>query len=262
MSSFLLSNRESSFSYPFLLDPVLPLDQPVTRQNCKPNITQNQSPSPTDERENPYELALARSRSSSKSGHQHHGKNDSKPPSPINTLHRQLSGDQDTPPPAWKRRSSVNSRSPSSSSVHTTNTNGGPPSATRRHPGLQMSLSAAHGQPLPDAGPLNETPDNSPPDLAELGLPQPAFRRRSNASSGRSSNRSSSHSLSGMGLTSEELWQLDHPDASNPTTRSDERPLTTARRHSKQYERPQPWQGGLPGEVICEYTFEISLPIA
>lgn len=113
-----------------------------------------------------------------------------------------------------------------------------------------MTFSSTNGQSMPDAGTLHETPNGSPADLAELGLPQPAFRRRSNASSGRSSRGSSTHSLTG--LTSEQLWQMDHPDLSNPSRQSRERPLDTVRRMSQNFDQPQPWQGGLPGEVICE----------
>lgn len=111
-----------------------------------------------------------------------------------------------------------------------------------------MTLSGTT-QPLPDAGPLNESPNASGIDLAELGLPQPAFRRRSHASSGRSSNRSSTHSL--VGLTSEELWQLDQPDLSNPMRSSAETPLITARRNSRIGRSPSS-QGYISPEVICK----------
>lgn len=72
---------------------------------------ENQSPSPTEVAENPYEQAFAPLRTSSLQvcppG----------PPSPVNTLHSRLSGDPDSPPPAWKRRSSADRR-PSISSEH------------------------------------------------------------------------------------------------------------------------------------------------
>jgi len=112
-----------------------------------------------------------------------------------------------------------------------------------------MTLSTGLKQPLPDQMFLHESPNNSSTDLAELGLPQPAFRRRSNAS-GLSSNRSSMHSLT-SGLTSEELWKMDQeanqPDLSNPSRQARERPLDTVRRMSRTYEPPSQ----LPGEVIC-----------
>lgn len=61
---------------------------------------QNQSPSPTEERQDPFNnLSRARSSSSSRAP--------TSPVSPTNTLLRQLSGDPEHPPPAWKRRSSV-----------------------------------------------------------------------------------------------------------------------------------------------------------
>jgi hypothetical protein len=113
-----------------------------------------------------------------------------------------------------------------------------------------MTLSTGLRQPLPDQMFLHESPNSSSTDLAELGLPQPAFatRRRSNAS-GISSNRSSTHSL-----TSEELWKMDQeanqPDLSNPTRQAKERPLDTVRRMSRTFEQPTINQ--LPGEVICE----------
>jgi hypothetical protein len=102
---------------------------------------------------------------------------------------------------------------------------------------------------MPDQMFMHESPNNSSTDLAELGLPQPAFRRRSNASgTGLSSNRSSMHSL-----TSEELWKMDQeanqPDLSNPTRQAKERPLDTVRRMSRGYDQPNMSQ--LPGEVIC-----------
>ncbi|WWC88825.1 uncharacterized protein L201_003738 [Kwoniella dendrophila CBS 6074] len=80
-----------------------------------------QSPSPNETTENPYETTLAARRSLSQKKRTGSGG----PPSPINTvntLHRQLSGDPESPPPAWKRRPSVNTRqqprSPTSSNTH------------------------------------------------------------------------------------------------------------------------------------------------
>ena len=112
-----------------------------------------------------------------------------------------------------------------------------------------MTLSSTRQQ-LPEQMFIHESPNLSSTDLAELGLPQPAFRRRSNASgTGLSSNRSSMHSL-----TSEELWKMDQeanqPDLSNPTRQAKERPLDTVRRLSRGYDMPTMSQ--LPGEVICK----------
>jgi hypothetical protein len=114
-----------------------------------------------------------------------------------------------------------------------------------------MTLSTTRQQ-LPEQMFIHESPNSSSTDLAELGLPQPAFRRRSNASgTGLSSNRSSMHSL-----TSEELWKMDQeanqPDLSNPTRQAKERPLDTVRRLSRGYDMPTMSQ--LPGEVICKST--------
>jgi hypothetical protein len=119
-----------------------------------------------------------------------------------------------------------------------------------------MTLSTTRQQ-MPDQMFIHESPNNSSTDLAELGLPQPAFRRRSNASgTGLSSNRSSMHSL-----TSEELWKMDQeanqPDLSNPTRQAKERPLDTVRRLSRGYDMPTMSQ--LPGEVICKSTFPFVL---
>lgn len=121
-----------------------------------------------------------------------------------------------------------------------------------------MTLSTTRQQ-LPDQMFIHESPNSSSTDLAELGLPQPAFRRRSNASgTGLSSNRSSMHSL-----TSEELWKMDQeanqPDLSNPTRQAKERPLDTVRRMSKGYDLPT--MSHLPGEVICTfYILFLSFP--
>jgi len=119
-----------------------------------------------------------------------------------------------------------------------------------------MTLSTTRQQ-MPDQMFIHESPNSSSTDLAELGLPQPAFRRRSNASgTGLSSNRSSMHSL-----TSEELWKMDQeanqPDLSNPTRQAKERPLDTVRRLSRGYDMPTMSQ--LPGEVICKSTFTFVL---
>lgn len=90
------------------------LQRYICINNHRPKlIGQNQSPSPTEERTDPFS-ALQRARS----GGSH--KTPPSPSSPINSLHRQLSGDPDHPPPAWQRRSSFRdgknpSRSPSKS---------------------------------------------------------------------------------------------------------------------------------------------------
>jgi hypothetical protein len=123
-----------------------------------------------------------------------------------------------------------------------------------------MTLSTGLTQPLPDQMSLHESPNASSADLADLGLPQPAFRRRSNNSSPLSSNRSSMHSL--HGLTSEEIWKMDQeanqPDLSNPNRPARERPLDTVRRLSRTFEQPNINQ--LPGEIICKSPHSSFLP--
>ncbi|WVF69304.1 hypothetical protein IAT40_004080 [Kwoniella sp. CBS 6097] len=235
---------------------------------------ENQSPSPNETTDNPYETALA-PRSSSLQKRRGSG-----PPSPVNTvntLHRQLSGDPESPPPAWKRRPTVSSkhsrspstgsnqpapsnrsaRSPSETSVRSRNSlhNGNPP--RRQHPGLAMTTSASPkpAVPLPNGMFLHESPNGSSTSLSEhpdLALPNPAFRRRNGGGSNRSSIASQQDLSS---LTSEELWALgqeqDVPDMSNPMRQAAERPLDTVRRMSKRVDKSEyMYAGGLPGDVI------------
>lgn len=230
------------------------------------DTAQNQSP--VEEQPNPYELSLTRSTSSGKaSNHAGHARTGSNgPPSSVdttNSLHRQLSGDPENPPPAWQRRPSVSTqrsgrgRSPSytssiSATIHSqtspiAETPKGTPS-TRRHKGLAMTSVQDQSEESPVGMALADDPT--------LMLPQPAFRRRNGGSSSRSSIASSQDLSS---LTSEELWNLDHEgkagpiaDMSNPMRNSAERPLDTVRRMSTRLEKT--YQGGLPGEVICELT--------
>ncbi|WRT67631.1 uncharacterized protein IL334_004603 [Kwoniella shivajii] len=205
---------------------------------------EHQSPSPTETTDNPYETTLA-SRSSSSPRRRGSG-----PPSPVNTvntLHRQLSGDPESPPPAWKRRPTVStrqSRSPNQNSNINTNVENKPyspvdvdsasisrsprsPSETsvksrhsinsnnRRYPpsNLTMTTTAAMRNPvgLPNGMFLHESPNGSSTSLhdGELVLPNPAFRRRNVNGNGSSSNRSSIALNQDLSsLTSEELWAL------------------------------------------------------
>ncbi|WVR06208.1 hypothetical protein IAU60_003238 [Kwoniella sp. DSM 27419] len=239
---------------------------------------EHQSPSPNETTDNPYETSLAQ-RSTSFSGRKN---SVTSPSATVNTLHRQLSGDPESPPPAWKRRPSVttrNSRSPTIGPVPLS-----PPSASpstrsprspsessvrsrhsvnsgqiaRRHPNLTMTTasSARNPLPMPNGMFLHESPNGSSTSLsdhADLALPNPAFRRRAGGSGSNRSSIASSQDLSA--LTSEELWALGHeqeiPDMSNPTRQAAERPLDTVRRMSKRLERgDQNYYGGLPGDVI------------
>ncbi|WWC62389.1 uncharacterized protein I303_104985 [Kwoniella dejecticola CBS 10117] len=246
-----------------------------------------QSPSPTETHDNPYETTLA-ARSSSLPHRRGSG-----PPSPINTvntLHRQLSGDPESPPPAWKRRPTVSNRqrspsseahqrspgsaesqqgqssqrSPSQSSVKSRNSLNSPNGVSRRPPsGLMMTTAVAAAPspksavPMPNGMFLHESPNGSSTDLAntDLALPNPAFRRRGNGSSSNRSSIASSQDLNS--LTSEELWSLgqredDIPDMSNPMRQAAERPLDTVRRESRRMDqRPESYvHVGLPGDVI------------
>ncbi|KAK8858453.1 hypothetical protein IAR55_002680 [Kwoniella newhampshirensis] len=234
---------------------------------------ENQSPSPEETNENPYEVTLARRRSrrSSRTSHGSGGIATS-PNSTVNTLHRQLSGDPESPPPAWKRRSTVSSRSPRSpggnspplasgsrvgttrspSQSSATSAGSGPPSA-RRHPNLMMTTSARQpATALPNGMSVHESPNSSSANLADLALPNPAFRRRQGGTGSNRSSVSSSQDLSG--LTGEELWAMNHEqdirDMSNPTRLAEERPLDTIRRLSKAMEQPVGYHPGLPGDVI------------
>ncbi|ORX40225.1 hypothetical protein BD324DRAFT_267175 [Kockovaella imperatae] len=228
---------------------------------------ENQSPSPKDEIANPYELGLSRSRSSGLSR---------SPPSPIASVNlaRQLSGEVNASPPPWTRRPSMSNnkpaRSPSTVSkrsqqvdhsqspvsvppVPTTLQTSPPPPPppaavqpaslspqqlapppSRRHPGLAMTPS------------MSDSPSGSSASLNvdDLGLPNPAFRRRPG------SNRSS---MSQSSLTSEELWALESQsngpaDLSNPMRQSSERPLDTIRRMSRYMDRQ--YTTAMPGDVI------------
>ncbi|WWD04704.1 hypothetical protein V865_002775 [Kwoniella europaea PYCC6329] len=242
---------------------------------------ENQSPSPHETTDNPYETTLA-IRSSSLPKRRGSG-----PPSPVNTvntLHRQLSGDPESPPPAWKRRPTVSNRqsrslsspgsprpvngdsistgtqrSPSQSSVKSRNSVGyrRPPP-----PGLTMTTSSPKpAVPLPNGMFLHESPNSSSTNLAsgdvDLALPNPAFRRRGNGN-GSISNRSSIASNQDLGsLTSEELWAMGQeqdsnsiPDMSNPMRQAAERPLDTVRRESRRIEKDRIFTSGLPGDVI------------
>ncbi|WWD18343.1 hypothetical protein CI109_102793 [Kwoniella shandongensis] len=233
---------------------------------------ENQSPSPQETTENPYEVTLSQRHSRRRS--QGSGGVPTSPIATVNTLHRQLSGDPESPPPAWKRRSSVSNRaprspsessspvatgpsiktarSPSQSSIKSAGS-GGPPSA-RRHPNLMMTTAIRQPPvPLPNGMFLHESPNSSSTNLADLALPNPAFRRR--PVSGVGSNRSSISSSQDLSsLTSEELWTLNHEqevrDMSNPTRPAMERPLDTIRRLSKAMEQPVQYHPGLPGDVI------------
>ncbi|WVW84497.1 hypothetical protein I302_106531 [Kwoniella bestiolae CBS 10118] len=243
---------------------------------------ENQSPSPNETPDNPYETTLAIRPSSLPK------RRGSGPPSPINTvntLHRQLSGDPESPPPAWKRRPTVSnrqSRSPPrsessptdpSSPVQTQTQTQRSPSQTsvksrnsgyrRPPPGLTMTSSSPKpAVPLPNGMFLHESPNSSSTNLAgsgeiDLALPNPAFRRRANGN-GSSSNRSSIASHQDLGsLTSEELWALGHgqeqditPDMSNPMRQAAERPLDTVRRESRRIDKDRTFTSGLPGDVI------------
>ncbi|WWC70613.1 uncharacterized protein I206_104564 [Kwoniella pini CBS 10737] len=246
-----------------------------------------QSPSPTETHDNPYETALA-TRSSSLPHRRGSG-----PPSPVNTvntLHRQLSGDPESPPPAWKRRPTVSNRqrsspsennqrspvsvksdqgpgtqrSPSQSSIKSRDSLNSPNGIARRPPsGLMMTTAVTAAPspkpalPLPNGMFLHESPNGSSTDLtnADLALPNPAFRRRRNGSSSNRSSIASNQDLSS--LTSEELWSMgqpedDTPDMSNPMRQAAERPLDTVRRETRRFEtRPQSYvHVGLPGDVI------------
>ena len=232
-----------------LFDPVASFSPPLDTRS--PPL-QHQSPSPTEEIASPYEVALIRSRSSGRS------RSPASPVVPLQSLQRQLSGDADNPPPPWTRRPSINSsnksvRSPStvsgksaldSISVVSASAPPVPPSPgqlappSRRHPGLTMTSAAS------------DSPSGSSTSLSndDLGLPNPAFRRRPG------SNRSS---MTQSSLTSEELWALEQqangpPDLSNPMRQAAERPLDTIKRMSRQVERQ--YSGALPGDVICECT--------
>ncbi|KAI9631898.1 uncharacterized protein MKK02DRAFT_41529 [Dioszegia hungarica] len=213
---------------------------------------ENQSPSPTYEAADPFsKLHLARSRSSRLS-------NDASSPSnPLDTLHRQLSGDPDAPPPAWKRRASFTQKPPNTSGIaladSTSPTRGPrvsptsdlsprpppPPSISRRHPQLQMTTAVATRPPIPSEM-FSDSPIGSSTSLYDPALapPQPAFLRKSG---GTRSNRSSIHSTDTNGMTSEDLWNLDAPepvaDLSNPQRSAMERPLDTVRRLSQRSER-------------------------
>ncbi|GMK57742.1 hypothetical protein CspeluHIS016_0405760 [Cutaneotrichosporon spelunceum] len=203
---------------------------------------QQSPPSPIDERLEPsaLQLALARTRSASL------GSPPTSPTSLDRRLDRQLSGDPDSPPPAWKRRPSVNTRR----SVHSVNSDSTtstsppnawygpsqpplhyyphplPPQAPRRqpHPNLQMTR-AGVAQRL-----MREDAQPRPPRA-----PPGAFSRR-RAGTNPGSNRSSMASLEGM--NSEELWSLEDstPDMSNPTRLSQERPLDTVNRMANRWD--------------------------
>lgn len=242
---------------------------------------QNQSPSPVEEHQNnPFDLTFSRSRSPPRAAAPAGSPPAPSPPklTPINTLQRQFSGDPESPPPAWKRRPSF-SQSTTQIKRSTSTSQYGPASAppvtgrpgrspsdggysrtahlpSRRHPGLMMTTSATVPRDLAPGMFFHESPSHSSSSLqdpaADLGLPQPAFRRR--PGSGFSSNRSSVHSNMDLsGMTSEDLWNLENdvtPDMSNPNRQAAERPLDTVRRMSRLTDRPA-WNSGLPGDVIC-----------
>ncbi|WVQ73175.1 hypothetical protein IAR50_002739 [Cryptococcus sp. DSM 104548] len=212
---------------------------------------EHQSPSPTDElAENPYELALTPRRTSSL--HPRAKSINSGPPSPVNSLHSRLSGDPESPPPAWKRRSTISGRHPNASASSTPSSASKPvapqpaaphaaapespghstnpstssvitassiparilPPSSRRHPSLAMTAAATARAPVTPNS-LEPSPHGSSTSLGDnLALPNPAFiRRRGGDGSASSSPRSSIASSQDLStLTSEELWTLNRDD--------------------------------------------------
>ncbi|WOO77856.1 uncharacterized protein LOC62_01G001414 [Vanrija pseudolonga] len=208
---------------------------------------EQQSPSPTDDGSgpSPFELALQRTRSI--------GSPPTSPTSP-NTLHRQLSGDPESPPPAWKRRPSTKTKSApaprtASELAALSSPPGSPPGSHSppqhhqtspphvRRPPANLAMTAR------TAGPQRFPQD---PTARHSHYGPTAFRggRRP----GTLSNRSSI--LSQAAMTSEELWTLEDeiPDLSNPSRKASERPLDTVRRMSFTEEPLNTF--GFPSEVI------------
>ncbi|WVQ80562.1 hypothetical protein IAT38_002667 [Cryptococcus sp. DSM 104549] len=170
---------------------------------------EHQSPSPTETKDNPYELALTPRRTSSLQARS------SGPPSPqatINTLHSTLqpSTSPESPPPAWKRRTTISGRPLSTGSSSPTSPTSPTAAAGTHLAGARTVRSPSdvgpRSSPSPSAAPARSTTTAStvaPPSRRHPSLAMTAAAARVPATSlpnGVSLHESPSTSSTSLGL--------------------------------------------------------------